>query len=208
MSMGSRPRPKIKTRHKTKNELIAEATMKKWNTKLNNECSRQIDIIWHSVAIALYRYHGWTAEQINNLIAKTSQDLWQECADIDDQSMIEMLWNECGIELQSEDDSRSFFDVNYLFSDRASYGDMPLAQWVAMRQGQIKWVGAQFMACALLSIYRKEQWSDKAMGKIFSEIESVKHEFYCDPEKLREASGDIVGWYITTDNYLSEVQGA
>ena len=188
------------------NPFIREVKLTKAQAKLlrnaekalNEETDRQLDIINHSAAIALYRYHGWNNEQIHNLIAVTSQAVWNECAESKSESMIEMLWNEVGIELMCEDKSERWFEVEYLCSD-IEPRPQTIYQRIGMRQNQVKWIAPQIMACMLMSLWRQEGWTDNGLARLYKEIESIKHDYDMDPDKLRQRCYEEVGFCITDE---------
>lgn len=60
--------------------------------------------VYAGLALALYREHGWTYEQINDLFAE-SQAIWQECVDMDI-NMVQMCEEETGIDVQRKVDER------------------------------------------------------------------------------------------------------
>lgn len=60
--------------------------------------------VYAGIALALYRKHGWTYEQINDLFCE-SQEIWQECVDLDI-NMVQMCEEETGIDVQRKVDER------------------------------------------------------------------------------------------------------
>lgn len=151
----------------------------KYEKQLRIEVDKQLDIMYHALAIVLYRYHSWSTEQIFDLVAKTSQEVWKECASFKNKSIIQMVDEELGIELMSEDKNQHWWDVFFL-SDKFEEGlenNMDINQWIAMRQGEIKWTSAQIMGTVLMSLHRKENWGVDALGKLFREMEDIKHDY-------------------------------
>ena len=146
---------------KTKNKRLVvnkyqKRALLKAEKELEDEVNKQIGIIFHAAAIALFRYHSWNNEQINDLIARVTQELWNECAESTDLSMIQMLYEETGIELMAEDKVTHWYDVIYLNSAKDNGEDLTIYQWIKMRQSQKGWVAAQIMACMLMALHRKE----------------------------------------------------
>lgn len=150
----------------------------KYEHQLEKEVDKQLDIMYHSLALALYRFHSWNTNQIFDLVAKTSQEVWSECAADKTKSMVQMVDEELGIELMSEDKNQHWWEVKFLTSSiDDDVEKMDVNQWIAMRQSQIRWVGAQIMGTVLMSLYRKEKWGVDALGRLFNEIEDIKHQY-------------------------------
>jgi len=166
---------------------------------LNKETDKQLDIVYHAAAIALYRFHGWNSEQLFDLVAHISQDVWNECAGYSDVSMIELCWDYLGIELQCEDKTQHWYEVQYLNSEIVDHSPMTVYQYIAVRQNQVKWIAPQITACILIALWKKESWKEDAIAKLFKELEQIKAEFHHDPEALRKACNDETGFCITDD---------
>lgn len=170
--------------------------------ELEAETDRQLDIIYHAAALALYRYHSWSTEQIADLVSRVSQEVWSECAESTELSMVQMLYDETGIELMSEDKSQRWTEYSFLNSELDDGRDLNVFQWIAMRQNQKKWVPAQIVACVLMALYRKEGWKVDGLGRLFGEMETIKHDYRLDPNKLREQSYEETGFQIADEHFL------
>jgi hypothetical protein len=57
-----------------------EKMIKKAESDLNKECSRQLDLVNCSAIITLYEKYGWRTDRISKLLF-VSQDKWKECAE-------------------------------------------------------------------------------------------------------------------------------
>ena len=177
--------------------------------ELQQEVDKQLDIIMHSAALALYTYHSWNTEQIGAFVAHDTQELWQECASSTKLSMVQMLNDETGIELMSEDIAQSFETKIYLNSDLDDGRDLNIYQWIAMRQNQKKWVGVQIMAVVLLSLYRSDNWKAEALGRLFGHIEEIKNEYGTSKEGIRDLKKEcyeVTGFVITDSMFKVPVE--
>ena len=79
---------------------------------------------------------------------------------------------------------------------------MELNEWLTMRRNQKSWVGPQVTACALLSLYRMEGWTDKAMGNLYKEFETIKQDFNYDPDNLKKASLEETGFQFVDEHFM------
>lgn len=197
---------------KTKNKRLVvnkyqKRALLKAEKELEDEVNKQIGIIFHAAAIALFRYHSWNNEQINDLIARVTQELWNECAESTDLSMIQMLYEETGIELMAEDKVTHWYDVIYLNSAKDNGEDLTIYQWIKMRQSQKGWVAAQIMACMLMALHRKEGWKVEGLGKLFNEVEDVKYEFNLDEKELQQACDEETDFSIVDSPIGQKYEG-
>lgn len=195
--MHAKPSVKVLRANKQQAKLLYKA-----EADLEKEVDKQLDIIMHSAAIALNKYHSWNAEQINDFVAHKTQDLWNECAKSTTLSMVQMLADETGIELMSEDKAESYENIIYLNSEIDDGRDLDIYQWIAMRQNQKKWVAVQIMAVVLLTLYRNYHWKDEALGKLFKHIEEIKQQYGASTKGIKQLKTDsynVVGFVITND---------
>ena len=172
--------------------------IRKADKEVTQEGGRQIDILYHAAGIALNRYHGWKGLRIERLV-EVSLTTYDDCAASNDISMIELLWNETGIDLVREDTDRPWYDVIYLNSEKDDGRQMTGAQVLAMLQGEKKWLPSQIMASLLLSFHRKEGWGDERLFRIFTEIQAVKAEFGSDPKALKAECDRLTGFKVADD---------
>ncbi len=172
-----------------------ERALKKADAEVKAEGGKQIDILYHAAAIALYRYHGWRALRIERLV-HVSQGTYDDCAASNDISMIEMLWNETGIDLVREESNRNWYDVIYLNSDKDDGRQMTDMQILAMLQGEKKWLPSQITASIMVSLHRKEGWGPDRLFVFLNELNEVKMEYGCKPEELKKACGELTGFKI------------
>lgn len=175
--------------------------IRKADAEVTAEGAKQIDILYHAVAIALYRYHGWRGLRIERLV-KVSLSTYDDCAASNDISMIELLWNETGIDLIREDTDRPWYDVIYLNSEKDDGRQMTGAQVLAMLRGEKKWIPSQITASILLSLHRKEGWGQDRLFKIFTEMQEVKAEFNSEPKVLKAECDKLTNFMIADDQDL------
>lgn len=163
---------------KRKNPVIAA------DIALQKEGERQALLIHGAAALALYRHWGWRKNRILDLLNKT-EEVWNECAEDIDHSMIEMCETETGIEIQCGD-GKTWKDLHYLNS-KIDPGRMTPAKWVYMRRQQMKWMAPQIVAGIMLAMHRKHGFGPDRCGRLLEQIEAIEHEFEMDPKRVAAA---------------------
>lgn len=161
--------------------------IKQAEKEIDEEASKQIDILYHAAAIVLKRYYGWGQNRILKFV-RCSESSYDDCKGDNDLSMVQLCWEECGVDLMREDSDRPWYEVIYLNTEIDSNRPMSGYEWLQMRRNEKKWVSVQIMASILVALHRKEGWGAERCGKFFQYIEDVKHEFSMDPEKIKQAS--------------------
>lgn len=157
-------------------------------------------MIYGATAIVLWQSWGKRKEAITKLFDLTFE-IWNACAKDFDHSMIEMCEMETGIEIQNGD-GKGWRDVPYL---NGSLETEPLtnAQWLYMRQQQIKWVRPQIMACMMVALHRKYKFGFERCARIYQQIEEIEAEHRAKPERIRRACKELTGIdvvdVVTTD---------
>lgn len=116
--------------------------LKKAYDRLEKDGDRWAVVLYSALALAMYHHWNMKKTAVTRLIDVT-WDAWRECAVDHDSSMIKMCESETGIEIQNGD-GVSWRDVAYLNGE--DLGPMTDAQWLYMRQQQIKWVRPNIMA--------------------------------------------------------------
>lgn len=157
---------------------------------LEREGRKQCFIIYGASAIALYRHWNKRKRAITRLFDITSE-VWQDCAATNLHSMIEMCENETGIEVQNGD-GKSWHDLPYL---NATLNQMQMtnAQWVYMRQQQIKWIAPQVVSCIMIALHRKYHFGFERCGRFYQQIDAVRAEYGNDPDRIREECRKLTG---------------
>lgn len=142
--------------------------------------------LYSAAAIALYRY--WNKRRLTlTRLFEIVHTTWMECATDNKVSMIQICEQETGIEIQNGDGThwRELAFLNHAYEiDPAK---MTNAQWVVMRNNQIRWVRPQIMACLLVALHRKYHFGYERCARVYAQIEEVEREFNCKPYRLHEA---------------------
>lgn len=147
--------------------------LRKIEREMDRELDRQVRLIYASTAIALKRAHHWEKQGILKLMDLT-HEVWEECAATNEKSMIQMLDEETGVELQNGD-GKSWQDLAFL-NARIDMGQMTLPQWIYMRQQQKKWIPAQVTAGILLALHRKCGFDSDRIAETYARILEVEEE--------------------------------
>ena len=152
--------------------------------KIETEGRRHCILLYSATALALHRYWDKKQKAISNLF-QVSRQVWKDCASDHDHSMIQMCETETGIEIQNGD-GKSWRDVAYL-NGSINPGMMSEAQWLYMRQQQVKWVRPQVMACIMVSLHRKYGFGYDRCARIYQQIQDILDEHGNNPERIRKA---------------------
>ena len=173
--------------------------LQKLDAELLDECRRQVLIVYGSAGIALSRKHGWKKLRIDRLYELTDR-IWHECGGNNRVSMLNMLEDETGIEMRLQENGRSFHEIDYLNGDMQRYTPekMCIAQIMAMRRGQIKWVRAMVQACLYLALHRKEKFGFERIQRLVAEMYEVENEFETDPKAIAEECQKLTSINIIT----------
>lgn len=174
--------------------------LRKAEIELEKEMYKQINIIYSAAAIAFKRYWDWGELRIKRVF-KVTQDAWEECAETNDFSMLEMLENETGIEISIKETDKGWRDLAYL-NAKVNIGRLNRAQYIYMRQRQKLWVGAQVMGCMFLALHRKEDFGSERLSRLMQQIYDIRDEFNWDQYKLLKACREEVGldlWEVHGD---------
>ena len=159
------------------------------------ESKKQCTMLFAAASLALNRYWGMKQLAIIRVL-RVAKDAWNECAQNDDLSMVQMCEEETGIELMNED-GKHWKDLAFLnYSIDMDPAKMTNAQWVVMRNNQIRWVRPQVMACLLIALNKKYRFGFERCGKIYAQIEEIEREFGCKPYRLHDACLNETGMDI------------
>lgn len=161
----------------------------KATAKIEKEGQKQCFLAYGAAGIALWR-QGKRHTAITRLFEVT-QDVWEECANNIKCSMIQMCEEETGIEVQCGN-GKSWHDLPYLNMDM-DVGKYTNAQWVYMRQQQVKWIPAQVIACILVALHRKYKYGPDRCARFYEQVQAVQDEYKRDAEKVRKACLDLTG---------------
>lgn len=162
-------------------------TIKKLENKLHQECRYQTLTVYSAVGIALSRHWGWGTARIERLFDLTS-DVWHECGETNDVSMLEMLEQETGIELILQENGKSWHNLAFLNGQIRRYNrSITRYQWIAMRQQQIQWLGTTIQACIYLALHRREGFGPERIKRIMDQMTEVREEYGNKMQSLIDA---------------------
>ena len=153
---------------------------------LTRETSRQTDIIMPATALVMHRDHGWHKKRIKSLMDIT-KEVWDECGEDLDMSMLRMVEEEIGIEMQNGN-GVSYHDLHYMSGvSTLKLEDMTAQQYVLMRIRQKEWVGTLVMASMLIALHRREGYGIERCAKLMERVQEVCADYKYDPKKLKAA---------------------
>jgi len=171
--------------------------------RIETEGRRQCFLLYSAAALALHRHWGKKKVTIIRLFEITGE-VWHDCAEDNTRSMIEMCEKETGIEIRNES-GKSWEDLPYmnatLDTSRMSY-----AQWIYMRQQQVKWIPAQVMACIMVALHRKYGFGYDRCARFYEQVREIEAQYGMDPERIRMACIKETGIDVT-DAFLQGKEG-
>ena len=118
--------------------------------------------------------------------------------------MIQMCEEETGIEVQNGS-GKSWEELPYM-NATLDTGKMSYAQWVYMRQQQVKWIAPQVMACLLVALHRKYGFGFDRCARFYEQVQEIEAQFGMDPERIRAACIKETGIDVT-DSFLQGKEG-
>lgn len=157
--------------------------------KLEKEGDKWAMILYSGLALAMYRHWNMKKTAVTRLVDVT-WDAWKECAGDYSHSIIMMCEEETGIEIQNVN-GVSWHDVAYLSGE--DLGEMTDAQWLYMRQQQIKWVRPSIMACILIGLHRKYGFGYERCLRIYEQIQAIEEEYRDNEKRISKAALEEVG---------------
>ena len=119
-----------------------------------------------------HRYH-WERNGIIDLY-KRFFEVWTECASSNERSMVQMLDEETGVEVQIGD-GKSWRDMPYLNAS-IRYKPRSKAEWIYMRTRMLKWIPGQITACMLLALHRKCGFDSDQIADTYADLLTVEQE--------------------------------
>ncbi len=159
--------------------------IQKAEAEIVEEGSKQLDIQVCAASIALWRYWGWKTERLSKLLT-IQQEIWNEVGKDNDLSMIQLLDQECNIELTNHE-GVSYREFKFLNTAIDDGHELSAQEWLIMRMKQKQWIECQIMACVFLGMHRKEGWGAKRVKELMDRMQQVKEEFDYDSKKLIQA---------------------
>lgn len=168
--------------------------------ELEEEIKRQEVISFAAAVLAMHRYYGWSDNQLRGML-RFCAVITASCASTTQLSLIQMLDDETGIELQNGD-GRSWQELAYLNASLKPGQQMTTSQWIYMRNRQKKWVEPQLMACILLGLHRMKGYGFTSLKRIYSQIAGIEAEYGWNKDALHAACLDATG--ISAVEYINQ----
>ena len=159
---------------------------KKATTELQKELDKQIQILYAASSVIWWRDYGWRQTRIMRRFQTTSE-LWHECNEWGvKKSMLQMLEEETGIEMQLSGYDRSYHEFSYLDGDVWDGKMLNLQQTIYMHQQQKKWLAPLILACICLSLHRDEHWGADRIARFISRVDQMRQEYGEKPDRFRK----------------------
>lgn len=155
---------------------MSDRFVRKANRELEAELEKQCNLIFPAVILVLWEM-GWRRKRIQRRLNETLKAT-QECAMHGvHKSMLEMLEEETGIEIDLEGYGVSYHDLKFL-SFGAWDGRPPTRQQVLyMRQRQKKWIAPILMAAVGISLHRVDRFGYVRLCRVFEGIDKYRIKF-------------------------------
>lgn len=167
--------------------MISNKALLKACKKLDKELNKQVDIIYAASVIVLWREFGWRKQRIMRRFA-TSNVVACECADHGlDKSMMQMLEEETGIEMQLSGYDKSYRDLPYLYHEHGTPIEIPSdAQLLYVKQQEMKWLAPMVLAGLCLALYRDEHFGAERLGRFISGVDELRRTYGEKPKRYME----------------------
>lgn len=159
--------------------------IQKAEAEIEKEGDKQLDLQMCSAMLALSRYWNWKKEQLQEL-QKMQQDIWHEVGQNNDLSMIQLLDEECDIELTNHEGT-SYREFKFLYTPIDDGHELSPQEWIIMRNKQKQWTECQVMACIFLGMSRKAHWSVRRIKELMDRMQDIKESYDYNPKKLSRA---------------------
>ena len=168
--------------------------------ELEEEVKRREVMVFSAAVLAMHRYYGWTTAQLLEMLEHCAV-ICRDCSSTNQLSLIQMLDEETGVELQIGD-GRSWKELAYLNASLVPGTRMTTSQWIYMRKRQMKWVGPQLMACILLGLHRARGYGFRSLNRIYQQISGIEAEYGYDRNALHRACMEATG--ISAVEYVNQ----
>lgn len=130
-------------------------------------------LVFASIGIVMRTRYHWEKNGIIDLY-KRFFEVWKECAKDTSRSMVQMLDEETGVEVQIGD-GKSWRDVPYLNASIV-YKPQTRAEWIYMRVRMKRWIPGQITACMLLALHRKCGFDDDQIADTYADLLAVEQD--------------------------------
>lgn len=170
--------------------------------QMNEEHDKQDRILRAAALIAMHRRWGWRQKRLLGLLEMIDEVI-SECGDTRQKSMIQMLDEETGIELQNGD-GKSWKELAFLNAE-IDIGKLTLPKLIYMRQQELKWIPSLITAYILLALHRKCGFGSDRCARVYAQILETAEEFGWNGKDLTAACLQETGIDIDKVQFLREV---
>lgn len=186
----------FKTRQGKVSKTYVKA-IKKAEEEMDKECEIQTDLVYAAGILTLHREFDWTGDQICEYF-HAQEDVYDECAETNKKSMIQMCAEEVGIDMAIEETDTPWQEIIFL---NPEFDEQTLTekQWLYMRIQQKKWVRAQILACFMLTAGRKYNFEEEDLEKLFVGIMRTLYINGRNIKSMVQQCKDEVGFTLTKD---------
>lgn len=171
--------------------------------QMNEEHDKQDRILRAAALIAMHRHWGWRQKRLLGLLEMIDEVI-SECGDTRQKSMIQMLDEETGIELQNGD-GKSWKELAFLNAE-IDIGKLTLPKLIYMRQQELKWIPSLIIAYILLALHRKCGFGSDRCARVYAQILETAEEFGWNGKDLTAACLQETGVDIDKVHFLREVK--
>lgn len=181
---------------------MTERQLRQIDQKLNGEAERQMAIIFPATAMCLHNL-GWGNKKIENFFEETN-NTFDECgAGGLEVSMIQMLYEETGIDLKVSPNGKSWRELCFLNHEikLGTKESFTPEQWYAMRVRQIQWVAPAILASELIALHRKYRFSIENLAKLAGCIDDTRQLYHFKAKALSRACYEATGIEIRGGRY-------
>ena len=177
------------------------ALLRKAEQQMNEEHDKQDRILRAAALITMHRRWKWREKRLLGLLEMIDEVI-SECGDTKQKSMIQMLDEETGIELQIGD-GKSWKELAFLNAE-IDIGKLTMPKLIYMRQQELKWIPSLITAYILLALHRKCGFGSDRCSRVYAQIWEVADEYEWDGQKLTEACRLETGIDIDKVHFLRE----
>lgn len=171
--------------------------------QMNEEHDKQDRILRAAALIAMHRHWGWRQKRLLGLLEMIDEVI-SECGETNKKSMIQMLDEETGIELQNGD-GKSWKELAFLNAE-IDIGKLTLPKLIYMRQQELKWIPSLITAYILLALHRKCGFGSDRCARVYAQILETAEEFGWNGKDLTVACLQETGVDIDKVHFLREVK--
>ena len=171
--------------------------------QMNQEHDKQDRILRAAALIVMHRHWGWRQKRLLSLLEMIDEVI-SECGETNKKSMIQMLDEETGIELQNGD-GKSWRDLAFLNAE-VDVGKLTMSKLIYMRQQELKWIPSLITAYILLALHRKCGFGSDRCARVYAQILETVEELGWKEKELVEACRNETGIDIDKVHFLREVK--